>query len=142
MNNHVQLISELHIPKSRRHFCLADKYEYLNQMYKSGHHHILYNNISVFGPFPAPDVPWTISEVEKIAIYNTEVAQLLTWIKTKIIINLCHIDHKTLDVLIRIATGMLNKCDIPKDVKIMFHEHMVKNLRAEHNNIMLSTLPF
>lgn len=142
MNNHVQLISELHIPRSRRHFCLADKYEYLNRMYKNGHQYILYNNISVFGPFPAPDVPWTISEAKQIAIYNTEIAQLLYWIKTKIIINLCYIDYKTLDVLIRIATGMLNKCNIPKDVKIMFHEHMVKNLREEHKNIMLSTLPF
>lgn len=142
MNNHVQLISELHIPKTRKHFCLADKYEYLNRMYKSGHQYILFNNISVFGPFPEPDVPWTISEAKKIAIYNTEVAQLLTWIKTRIIINLCHIDYKTLDVLIRIATGMLNKCDIPKDIKITFHDNMVRNLREEHKNIMLSTLPF
>lgn len=142
MTNLVQLISELHIPQDKRNYCLADKYEYLNRMYNNGHHYILFNNSSVFGPFPAPDVPWTISNVEKVVIYNTEVAQVLNWVKTKIIINLCHIDYRTLDVLIRIATGMLNKCNIPKDVKIILHEHMVKNLREEHNNIMLSTLPF
>lgn len=142
MNNHVQLINETHIPRQRKHDCLADKYEYLKQKYNEGHHYILQNNVNVFAPFPESDVPWDISEVNKIATYNPEVTKVLSWIKTRIIINLVCIDYKTLDVLIRIATGMLNKCDIPKDVKIMFHEHMIKNLREEHKNIMLSTLPF
>lgn len=144
MTNRALLISDLVIPKhTRDSFCLADKYEYLKRFYLlSPANSFILDNREVFAPFPEPNVPWDISDVEKIIVYNKDVAKVLKWIQTKIVINLGCIDYKTLDVLIRIATGMLNKCDIPKDIKIMLHENMVKNLRAEHNNIILSTLPF
>ena len=61
---------------------------------------------------------------------------------TRIVINLSSIDYRTLHVLIRIATGMLNKCDIPKEYQIMFHDNMVKNLEDTYNEIVLSSLPF
>lgn len=142
MHNQIRLIDNSFVPQKLQDKTLSEKYEYLRRIYKLGSTHILLNNISVFGPYPQPNVPWDISEVEKIAIYNPEVAKVLTWIKTKIIINLGVLDYKTLDVLIRIATGMLNKCDIPKEVQIMFHDNMVENLTTEHADILLSELPF
>ena len=142
MHKQLTLISSYFLPERLKEATTAKKYEYLNNMYKKGQEYILLNNTSVFGPYPRPEVSWDISEVEKIAIYNPEVTKVLNWIKTKIVINLGSIDYKTLDVLIRIATGMLNKCNIPKTVQIMFHDNMVANLRKEHQEIILSDLPF
>ena len=142
MHKQLTLISSNFVPKNLQELNLAEKYEYLKRKYDNGHHYILLNNINVFGPFPRSHVPWDISEAEKIAIYDPEVTKVLTWIKAKIIINLASLDYKTLDVLIRIATGMLNKCNIPKEMQIMFHDNMVENLKVEHMNIISSTLPF
>jgi len=116
---------------------LNEKYIYLKT-----HKYALLNTVTVFGPFPKAKVPWDISEEQKIATYNQEVTKVLTWIKMKIILNLDALDYKTLHVLIRIATGMLNKCQIPKETQIMFHDNMVDNLQIEHSNIILSQLPF
>lgn len=119
-----------------------EKYKWFKESYNEGNAYILLNNTKVFGPYPCPQKSWDISEAEKIAIYNQEVAQALAWIKTRIVINLSCIDYKTLHVLMRIATGMLNKCDIPKELAIMFHDNMVENLTREHTNVVLSELPF
>lgn len=116
---------------------LNEKYIYLKT-----HKYALLNTVTVFGPFPKAKVSWDISEEQKIATYNQEVTKVLTWIKMKIILNLDALDYKTLHVLIRIATGMLNKCQIPKETQIMFHDNMVDNLQIEQTNIILSQLPF
>lgn len=142
MNKHAILIDDFHLPLSLKDATIQEKYDYLHQLYNCGQKQILLNNIKVFGPYPQPEVSWDISEVQKIAIYNPEVVKVLDWIKTKIIINLGIMDYKTLDVLIRIATGMLNKCNIPKEVQIMFHDNMVENLKTEHQECVLSGLPF
>ena len=130
------------LPASLRDAPLLKQYEYFKKMYTLGHTYILLNDVSVFAPYPKPNVSWDISEFQKIATYNPEVTKVLTWIKTRIIINLAHIDYRTMGVLVRIATGMLNKCDIPKEAKIMFHDNMVKNLDAEYYQICTSELPF
>lgn len=136
------LIDDVFLPQQLKSAQIVDQYDYLKRFYNAGNTYILLNNVSVFGPFPEPELPWDISKSQKIAIYNPDVAKVLNWIMTRIVINLVNMDYKTLDVLIRIATGMLNKCDIPHEVKIMFHDNMVENLRAEHNRILLSELPF
>lgn len=142
MHKQVRLIDNFYIPKELEDSTTMNKYVYLNELYKSGKHHILLNNISVFGPYPRPEVPWDISEVQKIATYNPEVTSVLTWINTNIVIKLCDMTYKTKDVLVRIATGMLNKCNIPKEVQIMFHDNMVNNLDVELDEIIQSDLPF
>ena len=129
------LINEQFLPDNLKQETIAEKYRYFKKIYGEGANYILLNNVDVFGPFPEPEVLWDISEAQKIATYNQEV-------KTKILINLSSIDDRTLDVLIRIATGMLNKCDIPKELQIMFHDNMVENLRIEHTRVVLSDLPF
>lgn len=142
MSKHVSLIDPFFVPKEHKSSSIADDYFWLRRMYNSGATYILLNNCRVFGPFPHPVLPWDISEEQKIATYHPEVTKVLTWINTKIVINLNVIDYKTLDVLIRIATGMLNKCNIPKETQILFHSNMVKNLKLEHEFIMTSDLPF
>lgn len=114
----------------------------LKKMFNEGHKYVILNNVNVFGPFPEPEVPWNISEAEKIAIYNPEVTKVLRWVMRNMVINLPDLRYKTLDVLIRIATGMLNKCNIPNEIKILFHDNMVKNLHSVSAQIMLSELPF
>lgn len=142
MRSQLHLIDSIFIPQYMREENIAKKYEYLRKLYLSGNDHILLNNVSVFAPFPRPEVPWDISEAQKIATYDPEVTKVLTWIKTRIVINLSRIDYKTMGVLVRIATGMLNKCNIPKCVQIMFHDNMVKNLREEHDAVIMADLPF
>ena len=142
MHKQLELIDPYYLPRDVRSKSIAEKYKYYNEMFNRGHTYIILNNVNVFGPFLKPELPWDISEAEKIAIYNPEVAKVLTWVKTKIIINLGNIDYKTLGVLMRIATGMLNKCNIPKSVQILFHDNMVKNLQSEHDAIIMSDLPF
>lgn len=142
MHKQVRLIDNFFIPKELEEATTMEKYVYLNNLYKSGKRHILLNNVRVFGPYPKPNVPWDISEVQKIATYNPEVTSVLNWINTNIVIQLSGITYKTKDVLVRIATGMLNKCDIPKEVQIMFHDNMVENLKVELEDIIQSDLPF
>jgi hypothetical protein len=136
------LIDDAFLPPHMKEENIAKKYEYLRELYFNGNTYILLNNVSVFGPFPRPEVPWDISEAQKIATYDPEVTKVLTWIKTKIIINLSRIDYRTMWVLVRIATGMLNKCNIPKCIQIMFHDNMVENLRKEYGEIIMADLPF
>lgn len=138
-STNTRLINDEFAPKFNSTY---EKYKYFKQEYEKGHTYILLNNVRIFGPFPKPAVPWDISEEEKIAIYNPEVTKVLTWIKTRIVINLASIDYKTVDVLIRIATGMLEKTHIPKETKILFHDNMVENLRQKQTEIILSSLPF
>ena len=142
MHKQVRLIDNFFIPKELEEATTMEKYVYLNDLYKSGKRYILLNNINVFGPYPKPNVPWDISEVQKIATYDPEVTSVLNWINTNIVIQLAGITYKTKDVLVRIATGMLNKCNIPKEVQIMFHDNMVENLKVELEDIIQSDLPF
>lgn len=142
MLSQMQLIDDFFLPSELKEKTTEEKYTYLRKKYNSGSRYILLNNSKVFGPYPKPDVPWDISEAQKIATYNSEVTKVLSWVNVNVVIKLDIIDYKTMGVLIRIATGMLNKCNIPKEIQIMFHDNMVKNLQTEYNNVILSTLPF
>lgn len=119
-----------------------EKYRFLEEQYNKGHTYLIQNNVSIFGPYPKSDVPWDISKAEKIAICNKEVVNLINWIKKNIIIKLGSIDYRTMNVLIRIATGMLNKINISEDLKREFHYNMVINLKCEYYIIIDEDLPF
>lgn len=142
MHSQLRLIDSFFLPKGYENKTTAEKYNYLKKKYDSGGYYILLHNRRVFGPYLKPEVPWDISEAEKIATHDPEVTAVLKWVNTNIVIRLGVIDYKTKDVLIRIATGMLNKCNIPKSMQIMFHDNMVKNLEQEHSDVMCSGLPF
>lgn len=142
MDKRIRLISGCHLPSFMEDCSTRQKYKYLQAVYDAGGRHILLNNVRVFGPFPKSSVPWDISVAQKIATYDPEVKKVIDWVNTKIVINLASMDIETVLVLIRIATGMLNKCNIPKCMQIMFHDNMTENLRAEHALIVTSELPF
>ena len=136
------LINNMHLPNRVKEASTAKKYNWIKNAYSKGDTYIVLNNSAIFGPYPTPEKPWDISEAQKVVIYNQEVAKVLAWVMTRIVINLSSIDYKTLGVLIRIATGMLDKCQIPKELKIMYHDNMVRNLQTEHTRIVLCDLPF
>lgn len=142
MHKQVLLIDPFYLPISIKNAEADIKYNELQRMYKSGKRYILLNNTSLFGPYPQPEVPWDISEEEKIVIYQQDVAQVNKWLLNEIFSKSALFDYRTLNVLIRIATGMLNKCNISKDLQIMFHDNMVKNLKDEYDKIVISGLPF
>ena len=52
---------------------LAEKYRTLKK-----YPWAMQNNIDVFGPYPESEVPWDISEAQKIVIYNKKVSGILT----------------------------------------------------------------
>lgn len=114
---------------------IADKYEYL---YTTKGKHLCHFERKFFGPF----IDEKSDCIENLLLTQYDLVDLRHWIIDNIVIKFCSLDYKTLDVLIRIATGMLNKCDIPKEDKIFLHDNLVWNLRAEHNNLILSGLPF
>ena len=121
---------EFFIPVDMKNKSLRDKYEFIHDFHID-HPEIPLDFTNVFGPFPAPCVPWDISEEEKVVIYNKDVRKVLKWITYNIVVNLSILNYKTLDVLIRIATGMLNKCDIPKDLQISLHRNRITLLGAK-----------
>lgn len=124
---------------------LSEKYAYVRELYNKDpimYSYVIANNISIFAPFPKPLVSYDISEEQKLCVYNEEVKTLLKWIKINIILKLDILDNTTLNVLIRIATGILNKINISDEIKQLFHTNMVKNLNREHFEIIAETLPF
>ena len=129
------------IPTEIKSKNLREQYEYIAKFHQR-YPNIPLDSTAVFGPYPQPLSPWDISEEEKIVIYNKEVHTVLNWVTTKIILNLSRLDYKTLGVLIRIATGMLNKCNISKNIQIQLQMNMVENLKKESVKITLSDLPF
>ena len=111
-------------------------------MYLNGHKYVIQNNISVFAPFPGKHKVGDITDLEKLVIYNPELSNLNKWIMSRIVINLGRLDYRTRGVLVRIATGMLNKIDIPKRYAVILHTNMCDNIESESTNCVLSELPF
>ena len=139
----INLIDRFYIPPDMRQLSMYEQYKYLESLYESGHKYIILNNRRVFGPFETSTVSYDISEEEKIATYNKDVVRVLDWINKRIVIHIASMKYyKTLDVLVRIATGMLNRCYIQKDINMKFQINMLRNIYSEYNNTMLSTLPF
>lgn len=71
-----------------------------------------------------------------------DVVNLLGWIHENIVFELEYLTYITLDVLIRIATGLLNKCEIDDDTKIELHYIIVSQLRARKSYLISKDLPF
>lgn len=136
------LIDEFYVPRELKEEKIYKQYDFLKNRYESGHKYILLNNTRVFAPFPKPTVCYDISDLEKMVIYNQDLKNLNKWILSRIVINLGTLDYRTIGVLTRIATGMLNKLDISRESKNALWLNMVKNIRKDHEAVMLSQLPF
>lgn len=73
-------------------------------------------------------------------IEQDDVQDVLWWVCKNIICQLNIDNHITRDVKIRIATGMLNKTNIPQHVNIYYHDNMIRNIYDLIANIQ--GLPF
>lgn len=136
------LVDDFFIPQRLKDATPAEKYEYVRFMYLNGHKYVIQNNISVFAPFPGKHKVGDITDLEKLVIYNPGLSHLNKWIMSRIVINLGRLDYRTRGVLVRIATGMLNKIDIPKRYAVILHANMCDNIESESTNCVLSELPF
>lgn len=75
--------------------------------------------------------------------FNRDLRELNTWINKNIVLCLGDVCEKTVDVRLRIATSMLNKCySIDDDTKRMVHTYMVERLRREFYSVVNEQLPF
>ena len=52
------------------------------------------------------------------------------------------IDYETIGVLLRIATGMLFKCNLSKDLKIELNNNIIRNINAAYVMQLSNELPF
>lgn len=73
---------------------------------------------------------------------NRELKNVILWINKKILKEIKNISLATLDVRLRIATGMLNKVDIKPIVSVIMHDNFVRNLRALYFDLKMEDLPF
>lgn len=71
---------------------------------------------------PLPEVSYWLG--------NPKLRPVLKWVNEKIILATDINSQKTEDVLVRIATGMINNLDIPDYYKRIIHENLLNNRRA------------
>lgn len=82
----------------------------------------------------------------RFGILQKDLRSTLNWINKNIVLNLpvyvYYPGPKTLGVLLRIATGMINKLDLPEEVKQEIHINVVRNIERECRILELEDLPF
>lgn len=61
-------------------------------------------------------------------IDQDDVRDVLLWVCKNVICQINIDNHKTLDVKLRIATGMLNKTNIPHHINMYYHDNMIRNI--------------
>lgn len=116
-----------------------------NPFMLSCHHYATkeWENIPIFRcllPFNKPN--WIIKHED---LYN-----LCIWIELNIYSYIDEItfpeetmiDYQTVGVLLRIATGMLFKCNLSKDLKIELNNNIIRNINAAYAMQLSNELPF
>lgn len=85
-------------------------------------------------------------EDDKLYILAPQAVDVLRWINRRIIFELPSINYRTVEVRIRIASGMLNKLVynniIPKHIGIVYHSRLVHRIRQILCAINVEDLPF
>lgn len=86
---------------------------------------------------------------EPLYMLHPKVIHILTWVNTNILFELPKVkdykkDAQWIGVRIRIATSMLNKCDIyiPRITCIDYHTRMTSRIRKILSEICVEDLPF
>ena len=74
--------------------------------------------------------------------WQQDIHKAIMWANKNIVIKLGVIEYRELDVLIRIFTGMLNKCKTNKEFLISIHDNFIKNIEEERKMIIFEKLPF
>ena len=82
----------------------------------------------------------------KFYILAPEAIDVLRWINRRIVFEIPNIDYRTVEVRIRIASGMLNKLVykgiIPKNIGIIYHSRLVHRVRQILGAVNVEDLPF
>lgn len=119
---------------------LAEKYNLAYNIYADGNKWIIQNLIKAFEPIEK-DTYFELNKLHHKCIYNKEVRNFIHWVNEKIVLRLGHLNLTTINVLLRIATGMLNKIDILTPIeKIILHLNMTRNIKEEY--FLIQELPF
>ena len=108
---------------------IAEQYNWLLRVYSQDQ--FMLDDTSVFGV--------------ELRCMSKDVRKFVHWVNLKIVLKLGRYEYessKTYNVLLRIATGMLNKLDLPNNVKLIMHDNMTRNIHKELDNIIMETLPF
>lgn len=108
---------------------IAEQYNWLLRVYSQDQ--FMLDDTSVFGV--------------ELRCMSKDVRKFVHWVNLKIVLKLGRYEYessKTYNVLLRIATGMLNKLDLPSNVKLIMHNNMTRNIHKELDNIVMETLPF
>lgn len=73
---------------------------------------------------------------------NPALRAIVRWINQKIVLELGIAKYQTINVRLRIATGMINNLNLSKNLAISIHSHLVKNIQREMGLINTEDLPF
>lgn len=73
---------------------------------------------------------------------HPQLRKLIEWINYNIVRTIDIDNLKTINVKLRIATGMLNKIDLDQISKIEIHSNLTRNIHTEYYAILESELPF
>lgn len=87
-----------------------------------------------FLPFKKNDLKWYLK--------HEDVVEVCWWIDVNIIECIPVLTYITIDVLVRISTGMLNKCNIDKETNIIMHDALVNNIHKLYKEQINKDLPF
>ena len=120
-----------YFPRTKREYIVSrEGYDYCVHCFKKGHYNQLYKwNVTI---------PAKYAEVMK----NEDFTEILAWVHEKIIFDIEDMTYITLNVLIRILTGLLNKCNIEMNTKIELHDIIVSQLRNRKFYLVDKDLPF
>lgn len=114
-------------------FLPSERYEWLRNNWHSDRFCI--NYAAFLGQIP--------QQIENKFSINSECITWTNWVNTKIVLNLGIADYKTINVLLRIATGMLDKIScLTKSEKIEIHRLLTSNIQDELGIIWTESLPF
>lgn len=108
---------------------IAEQYNWLLRVYSQDQ--FMLDDTSVFGV--------------ELRCMSKDVRKFVRWVNLKIVLKLGRYEYessKTYNVLLRIATGMLNKLDLHDNIKLIMHDNMTRNIHKELDNIVMETLPF
>ena len=108
---------------------IAEQYNWLLRVYSQDQ--FMLDDTSVFGV--------------ELRCMSKDVRKFVHWVNLKIVLKLGRYEYessKTYNILLRIATGMLNKLDLPDNIKLIMHDNMTRNIHKELDNIVMETLPF
>ena len=74
---------------------------------------------------------------------NRDLRELNAFVNKNIVLKFGRISDTTFGVLLRIATGMLNKCNsITEEDKLRIHRKLCLRLHLEFNSVINEMLPF